>query len=299
MNPAKMICLIGEQPIPNLLPIRHYHPQQIALIYSAKTKKIGANLAQMVSGIPISYYQIDESELLAPFDLITAQRLLQAWLQQQNWQSHELLFNVTGGTKPMSLAAARLAERYQSPMIYLQSEGSKNWLYKYEFQQGLLTLTERAELGSLINIDDYYKVYGLSKFTFSPDKEPLEKIILQALQPHVDEIIKGVSFGAALEIDLTIRCGNQVGIAEVKTGGSAKGRKGLDQLNTAAQREYFGTFTKRFLIIDQPLGTDIHALATAQGVIVIHLLDDWKNGLSPADAEALINTVTAALGVKK
>ncbi len=33
MKPV-MICLVGEQPVPNLLPIRYCQPQQVVLVYS-------------------------------------------------------------------------------------------------------------------------------------------------------------------------------------------------------------------------------------------------------------------------
>ena len=47
-----------------------------------------------------------------------------------------------------------------------------------------------------------------------------------------------------MEIDLIFRCGNSIGIAELKTGKSATEKEGIDQLNAACAREYLGTYTK-------------------------------------------------------
>lgn len=32
-----MIALVGEQPLPNFLPVRHDHPSDVVLVYTAKT----------------------------------------------------------------------------------------------------------------------------------------------------------------------------------------------------------------------------------------------------------------------
>ena len=48
--------------------------------------------------------------------------------------SGELLtFNLTGGTKPMTPAAYRLAQECSSLFVYFQTEGNRSCLYRYAF----------------------------------------------------------------------------------------------------------------------------------------------------------------------
>lgn len=288
-----MICLIGEQPVPNLLPIRHCQPRQVALVFSDKTGRVKDNLGKMLKDFSPVGCRIN------PYDIIEAERQLREFIEQQNWQATDLLFNLTGGTKPMSLAAFRLAQSLGSPVIYLQSEGGKSLLYCYEFQNGTPILRECAELGEMLTIQDYFGAHGLTGYQLDPRSQPFEVVVLDALKSHVSEIVRGIRVGS-LEIDLTIRCGNQVGVAEVKTGKKAEKKEGVDQVNTAAQREFLGTYTRRFLILDRHLETNNRVLAEAQGITVIELLDDWSatGKLSDANAEMLVTTVTKALGAK-
>lgn len=291
MKPV-MICLVGEQPMPNLLPIRHCQPSRAILVHSDWTKKVSDNLEKLLGQrFPVASCKIP------PYDIVAAQQCLAEYLYQHGWQGEDLLFNLTGGTKPMSLAAFRLAQEQSAPIVYLQSEGGQSLLYRYEFKNDELVLRERSVVGELLTIDDYLKVHGLGNYQQRTQTEPFQQMVFDTLQPHVSEIISGVSIGS-LEIDLTIRCGNQVGVAEVKSGKAAERKDGIDQLSTASQREFLGTYTKRFLILERRLGTNNRELAQAHHIIVIELLGDSSNGLSQENREHLVETVTKALGGK-
>ncbi len=100
-----------------------------------------------------------------------------------------------------------------------------------------------------------------------------------------------------IEIDLVIRVGNQVGVAEVKLGGGAeRPKQGIDQLSTAASREYLGTYTARFLITANPLARSVLQLAKEKQVTVV-TLTDYRLGelLTPADKQRLIQAVRQRL----
>lgn len=285
-----MICLVGEQPVPNLLPIRHCRPKQVVLVYSATTKRVSDNLERLLKG----KFSVLSHEV-PPYDIAAAQESLAGYLCQQGWQGADLLFNLTGGTKPMSLAAFRLAQEQNAPIVYLQSEGGQSVLYHYAFDKGELLLRERAVLGELLTIDDYLKAHGIVNYQRRAQMDPFQQLVFDALQSHVSEIVAGVSVGS-LEIDLTMRCCNQVGVAEVKTGKAAERKGGVDQLSTASQREFLGTYTKRFLVLDRQLGTNNRELAQAHSIIVIELLGDHSHSLSEENRKHLVETVTRDLG---
>lgn len=288
-----MICLVGEQPVPNLLPIRHCKPSQVLLARSDTTKRVSDNLEQLLKG---DFAVIPHD--VPPYDIVAARKSLVECLDCHCWQGTDLLFNLTGGTKPMSLAAFWLAQEQEAPIVYLQSEGGRSLMYRYEFNNNELVLRRCDVIGELLTIDDYLKVHGLGSYQRRAQTEPFQQLVIDGLRRHVSEIISGVSVGA-LEIDLTIRCGNQVGVAEVKSGKAAERKNGIDQLNTASQREFLGIYTKRFLILDRRLGTNNRELAQAHNIIVIELLDDCPSGLSETNRTYLVKTVTEALGGKR
>ncbi len=276
--------------MPNLLPIRHCQPQQVVLAHSAATKRVSDSLEQLLKG----QFSVVSHEV-APYDIVAAEKHLAGCLQRPDWQKADLLFNLTGGTKPMALAAFRLAQARSASIVYLQSEGGQSLLYRYEFNNNDLVSRKRTVVGALLTIDDYLKVHALGSYRQRTDTEPFQQLVFRALQPHVSEIVSSVSLGA-LEIDLMIRCGNQVGVAEVKSGKAAERKDGIDQLNTSSQREFLGTYTKRFLILERQLGTNNRELAQAHNIIVIELLGNSPGKLSEDNQRQLIETVTQALG---
>ena len=42
------ISLIGEQPMPNLLPIRHLCPDAVGLVHTERTRAVAANLKTLL-----------------------------------------------------------------------------------------------------------------------------------------------------------------------------------------------------------------------------------------------------------
>jgi hypothetical protein len=295
MMQSIMICLVGEQPVPNVLPIRHYRSQQVLLVHSDFTRRVTDNLQRFLQG-ECATLSCD----VPAYEMVQAQHDLAQRLCQPDCQGANFIFNVTGGTKPMSLAAFRLAQELSAPVIYLQSEGSQSLLYCYEFNNARLVLRERLLIKESLTIGDYLKAHGfLNNVPRNTQPEAFEQVVLNTLQPHLSQIIVGQSLGPNLEIDLMLRCQNQFGIAEVKAGKKAERIDGIHQLNTASQRDYLGTYTKRFLIVDRPLGSNNRELARAHNIVVIELHSYCTSGaLSGADSNHLVSEVTKILGNK-
>ena len=106
-----------------------------------------------------------------------------------------------------------------------------------------------------------------------------------------DETACSICLSTSLEVDLVFRIDNQIGIAEVKTGRKALSKEGIDQLNTAAGREYLGTYTKKFLIIDREYEQNNKILAKERNIHVIELKDSNVNYLTPSDEVFLKETI--------
>lgn len=295
-----MVSLIGEQPIPNLLPIRYQTPAEVVLVCTDRTEKAAGRLGELLpDGCAAIYCHV------SAYDVQEITSALQCLIKEHDWGTADMVFNLTGGTKAMALAAYSVAVSHRVPFLYLQSEGKKTRLYRYEFGSGDVPRLSADELLSgLITIDDYVRAYaGSYRVTGFSVKEggAFEQAVHEALAPPVvDEIIAGVKLAEALEIDLVVRCDNQVGIIEAKTGGQARKKGGIDQLNTAGGREYFGIYTCKMLVLDQAWGKDksnLRSLAQARRIEVIELPSYSVSGqLSPGDTAQLRRVVCSQLG---
>jgi hypothetical protein len=293
-----MISLIGEQPIPNLLPIRYQPPAFAVLVHSDRTEKAARRLERLLPpGCKPVYCSV------SAYDIQAMSIDLTILIERQGWKATELTFNLTGGTKSMALAAYLVAAKERSPLLYLQSEGKKTRLYRYEFEaDGTPRMVDDRLLPGLITIDDYLRAYvddyQLTGFSADEAGGAFERAVYAMLQPTVDEMVAGAKLLGALDVDLVVRCGNQVGIIEAKTGPGVK--KGIDQLNTAGGQRYLGTYTQKILVSDQRWDhtrSNLRELAEARRIEVIEVPSFGAQGqLSAEDADRLAKTVCECLG---
>jgi hypothetical protein len=291
-----MILLAGEQPAPNLLPTRWLEPDAAVLVYTNRTQQVAENLRDLL--------EADLNCLLCPvppYNILEIHGEVRRFLSE-NLPEHTFTFNLTGGTKPMVLAAFSLARLYEAPFVYFQTEGNCSQLYHYVFTEDGIRLEKVDDLPDLITIDDYLRAfvsdYQLTGFAKEEAGGLFERAIYEALEPIMDEIYAGVRLMGALEIDLVVRCGNQVGIVEAKTGSGVK--KGIDQLNTAGGREYLGTYTRKMLVSDQSWDhtrSNLKELAEARRIEVIELPSyAASRQISTDDVEHLRRAVCKQLG---
>lgn len=270
-----LVSLIGEQPIPNLLPILYLKPEKNIILYSSTTEKAARKIEKLISNV--------EKIEIEPYDY---QKITNDVERKLNFQERQVMFNLTGGTKIMSLALFKVALERKIDFFYFQSEGNKSLLYHYKFQNDEI-FHEKIELPELITIDYYLKAH---LFDYVIDNNItsgsyFEKQIFKVLEDNSFEILSNIrpkGEGNQLEIDLVIKLKgtNNVAIAEIKVGDEREEgpKKGIDQLALACQREYLGTYTKRFLITSRELSKQIKELAKAHGINIIDGLEVDKNG---------------------
>jgi len=114
-----LLCLLSDQHIPNLLSVHHYKPDQLVLVESKAMKKNDASRkflnALRIGGL--EYENITHIELLdAEDDLEAVRKALQA--AYDRFPSRDWIANVTGGTKPMSIAAHELFKALGGKIVY-------------------------------------------------------------------------------------------------------------------------------------------------------------------------------------
>ncbi len=283
-----LISLIGEQPIPNLLPIRHLKATENLIVHTNNENasiKPAQRLKKLIpSNLEVSLLQVDA------YRVDEIRKKLQETIDERS----DVIFNLTGGTKPMSLAALEVARARRATCVYYQTEGQRgrdqqSKLYFYRFDDAGNLVFDHAEAlpGGLINLDEYLHAHldGYEEKGFATGSGgDLEKAVLAALQGEMDEIkanIKPLGVKNQVEIDLLVRRGNNVAVLEIKSGGQGSNKKALDQLTTMAAREYLGTYATRIIVTradDDSRSGWYQALARALRVEVVELRSSLQNG---------------------
>lgn len=302
-----LLSLIGEQPIPNLLPIRYLQAAENLLAHtthetaSIKPARRLKNLIPPtleVSTFPVDSYRVDK---------------IRDQFEEALGARHEVIFNLTGGTKPMSLAALEVARARGAICVYYQTEGEprkrnqQSKLYFYRFTaQGALAFDHAETLpGNLISLDDYLNAHleGFEAEGFAAGRGgELEKAVYAILAGQMDDIkanVKPLGVQKQVEIDLLVRRGNNVAVLEVKSGGEGSNKKALDQLTTMAAREYLGTYATRMIVTraDEDSRSGWYkSLARGLRVEVVELQHGLSNGrLHDQDARNLLQRLNELL----
>ena len=296
-----LITIVGEQPIPLLLPARALRPDAVVHLCTKRTRPVAERVAGLDDLAP------DYVEVADAYDLPGIRNSLVERLAGVDTP----VFNLTGGTKMMVLAAYAIAAERGAPFVYYRTEGPRgreqqSVLYRYRFQDGQPVLEARQVLArTLITLDDYLRAHlpAYREEGFSPEAGgDFEQAVALALDQWVDAWMAGVrpeGIKDQVEIDLAIQCGNQVGILEVKLGGEGSGKRAVDQLTTAAAREYLGTYTARFLVTAGERSNQYIALARELDIHVITLPDYRDGRLSARDTRRLRQVIAQYLPCSK
>ncbi len=293
MDGQVMVLLVGEQPAPNLLPVRQYKPKGVVLLYTELSERIATNLQQVLSVRKVVRVKVP------PYDVRTIRERLRRALKEYGWEGEPLTFNLTGGTKLMMLAAYSVAQETGSRCLYVVSEGGRNDFYWYGFENGVLKpiRTEAAEV--TITLDEYLRVY-VGGYQHDKPRDEFERAVVAALRPPaspVDEILTSVRPQATLnlEIDALVRIGNQIGLLEIKKKAD---KRAIDQLTTPTSREYLGTYIRRFLVSAHKVPKASQRLARAYGITVIELrsFGDQRR-LDANDTTRLRGMISQRLGI--
>lgn len=114
-----LLCLLSAQHVPNLLSVHHYQPDRLVLVESGEMKKRGAgdNFHQALKLGNLDYSDRCDVEPLEAEDNLDAIRVV---LRRTfgKYPSADWIANVTGGTKPMSIAAFEFFKATAGRVIY-------------------------------------------------------------------------------------------------------------------------------------------------------------------------------------
>jgi hypothetical protein len=305
-----MIALIGEQPLPNFLPVLHFKPDNVVFIYTTRTQRIFENLKTVLEKQKLNVYGVETG----PYDIETIANALNRGFEKLPGVTTEpLIFNLTGGTKTMCLAAYQIAAQLNGSVIYFQSEGGQSAVDWYSWQNHQLCHERREQLPEYLHLHDVLDlqlgpgkdIWEEKGATFQKDTHAhlFEEAIANALRAHEYEVMCGVKDKSnRVDIDVMIGYRNQVGIIEAKTSDKEKigGLYGTKQLSTA-MRYLGGTYIQQFLVINAQPEDDLQMMCEILRIPII-CLPHYKRGpnslsLSQEDTETLLAVVDKTMKV--
>jgi len=165
-----LLSLVGEQPIPNLLPIWQLHSKKEALpdwarvplesilfVATRSTRQVAKNLGQVIqSQTDLPELEILPMLIVEPYDTHTIRVSLDQALQGAKDAGMQAAINITGGTKLMSMAALQTASDREVPMMYVNTE--KNEIQYFD-PKGVERASEPIRVN--LSIQHYLEAHGL------------------------------------------------------------------------------------------------------------------------------------------
>ena len=108
-----IVCLVSHQPMANAIPVLELIPDKAILLRTKQESKIAVNLRILFEEKKIKTEIYDD--FIDPYDLETVKA---AGRQIINENEGEVILNVTGGTKPMAIAAYEIFKSSDKKIIY-------------------------------------------------------------------------------------------------------------------------------------------------------------------------------------
>ncbi len=144
------VILISDQAVPNLTPVldKRFKPQRIVMFVSQDMTARSWALEQLFRprGIQIQTCPVND-----PWDIESCRHQMEDWLLEQT-DLNSLALNVTGGTKPLAIAAYEVFRENHLPIFYVHPERDHLiWMHPK---------MPPVDLENKIQLDHYLMAYG-------------------------------------------------------------------------------------------------------------------------------------------
>lgn len=144
------ICLVSEQATPNLVPALDpkLRPRRVIQIVTPGMQR---NAKWLQQALEQKHLRVEQWPLDDPWDIERIQTSLLELLDRERdlCQQKNIGLNVTGGTKPMSIAAHETCRMYELPIFYVHPEKDRLvWLYPED--RNAIDLDDRLKLETFL-----------------------------------------------------------------------------------------------------------------------------------------------------
>jgi hypothetical protein len=281
-----MIALVGEQPLPNVIPVKYYSPSRLVLAHTKNERS--TLIAKRIEGFFGDQPKVDLLELEDGYNIDQIYSKLYQFIRQN--ELGELLFNLTGGTKPMSFAALELAQELKCQAFYYQSENNLSQLHLYDLSAGSLKYQEPISIDVNLEVEDVLKLF-VGKCCKKNFENAFEEQVFNILKNLGKEysVLHNVYVGPNVEVDWILCYKNKLAVGDVK---SQVKKSGIDQVNGVTDQRTLGTYTKKFIISAREPDDNNRLLAEAYRIKVIVVPSANNNGtLSDEDRQKIVEEI--------
>lgn len=264
-----IITLLGEQPLPNLMPLWQYRNfDAVQFVISERTRELAETLAAYLPNDPQLHNLHRLPPLLVPpYDLPAARLKIGECLLQSLNVGHAVTLNLTGGTKLMCLAAMQAAYGLAVPLLYVSSESGEMIFYTSDGVQ-----TRREPIDLCISVEQYLRAHGIEVSphqSFRPGSEPalrppkegdlLEEAVFEAARQsgQFDDVRHnlyirrhGRNGDVDNELDVLVTRNGMLAVCSCKSGKVSI--SDLYELEALSSREKFGIYCGKVFAASQP-----------------------------------------------
>ncbi len=175
------ICLISGQPLPNLIPAFDpaLRPERVIQVVSPDMQQRARWLEELLKprGVQVDQWPVNDA-----WDIEHLQERMLELLETERSAADDLriALNVTGGTKPMSIAAYESCRAYDLPIFYVHPETDRVvWLHPSD--------RPASELADRIRIEDFLKAHGV-QVEGQPGRSVADDSLLQIGEEIIDRL---------------------------------------------------------------------------------------------------------------
>jgi hypothetical protein len=256
-----LLSLVGEQPIPNLLPLWQSTEYSATRFAATRTTLPVAEALMAAIRIDPQLQQLKvlDTLLLEAYDIQQARTQLASALAEYQVQSLPVCVNLTGGTKLMSLAALQAAFGTGVPLLYVTTEQNEIIHYRSDGSE-----TGREPIKVCAGVYQYLRAHGLEasdnqnfdpngpRSNIRPAKEGdalEEEVYRRALDSGLfDDVRRSVHIrkqsrrGPVVnELDVVVTRNGRMAVCSCKAGRQVT-KENLYELASLSQREVAGIY---------------------------------------------------------
>lgn len=163
-----LLSLIGEQAIPNLIPFwqtRRY--RSATFVVSERTQPVAWQLSRAIQMDPdLQELQVLPPVTVQPYDFQAAREVLTRWITRQQHAGENVVMNITGGTKVMTMAVVQAVHDTGVLMLYVCTEENQIITYRSDG-----TEINREPIRVNITAAQYLAAHGL-EISDNPQFDP-------------------------------------------------------------------------------------------------------------------------------
>ncbi|MDT3697228.1 MAG: DUF1887 family CARF protein [Ignavibacterium sp.] len=187
-----IVCLVSRQAMPNVIPVLMYNPSKVYLLMTQEERECGIHLKELFES---KNMEVITKENIKAYQIDSVKNALSEIIA--NDKPDSLFINITGGTKPMSIAAYDFARVNEIPVFYCNTENLellhlfpktktepftvkltiKDYLLSYGYK--IIEQKEISEIEKYYSLFKFIETYKLMK-SFLEFNEEIKKRLAQS-----------------------------------------------------------------------------------------------------------------------